>query len=96
MAGKVGGVQSNTDGNGFTLSAERGSTGLMLSYATREAAIEARKKVAEAFASATRARVAMQMPRIAIILLIAMVIWFAASELFVPIILHGLTGQPPR
>ena len=50
MAGKVGGVQSKTDGYGFTLSAERGGTGLMLSYETREAAIEARKKMAEAFA----------------------------------------------
>jgi len=65
----------------------------MLSYETREAAIEARKKVAEVFASAIRVRVAIRIPRIAIILLIAIVIWFVASELFWPIIRHGLTGR---
>jgi len=96
MAGKVGEVRSTTDGYGFTLSDNRGGTLLMLSYETREAAIEARNKVAEAFASAIRARVAIRVPRIAIILLIAIVIWFAWSELFLPIFLHGLTGQPPR
>jgi len=96
MAGKVGEVRSTTDGYGFTLSDQRGGTLLLLSYETREAAIEARKKVAEAFASAIRARVAIRIPRIAIILLIAMEIWFAWSELFWPIIRHGLTGQPAR